>query len=199
MSPAFVQKKAEEHGARLVDIERHRSNTLTVLMVRNEGTFTRHVYGVSQDFLGKYVQSQGVRITDLERHGSRYYATMIDNVDAETGRIRSILRASPYRHGYFGAFSKRVGGPTYVGLAHRASHQPLSVLKLVPHLYVMDLFDKRQADLESSISLGVPQGQAGRPHLPGPRRSDADLLGHAAQHAEPRPVGVARPRRTRRC
>jgi len=159
VSPAFVQKKADEHGARVVDVERHRSNTLTVLMVRNEGTFTRHVYGVSENFLGKYVQSQGVRITDLERHGSRYYATTIDNVGAETGRIRSILRASPYRHGYFGAFSKRVGGPTYVGLAHRASHQPLSVLKLVPHLFVMDLFDKQQADLESSISWVSPKGR----------------------------------------
>jgi hypothetical protein len=159
VSPAFVQKKAEEHGARLVDIERHRSNTLTVLMVKNQGTFARHVYGVSEGFINRYVQSQGVRITDLERHGSKYYATMIDNVGAETARIRSLLRASPYRHGYFGAFSKRVGGPTYVGLAHRAAYQPLSVLKLVPHLYVMDRFDRGQADLESEISWLSPKGR----------------------------------------
>ena len=159
VSPAFVQRKAEEHGARLVDIERHRSNTLTVVMVRNAGLFSRHVYNASLDYLSKYVQSQGVRVTDIERHGDRYWATMIDNVDRETGRIRSLLRASPYRFGYFGAYSKRVGGRTYVGLAHRARYQPLSVLKLVPHLYAMDLLDRGRASLDDTISWRSPRGE----------------------------------------
>jgi hypothetical protein len=143
VTPDFVQRKAEEHGARLIDIERHKQGRLTVVMVRNdEHMFTRHAYGVTQGWLNNYVQSQGVRITDLRRIGDRYYATMNDNVDAETGRIRSIILASPYSTGYFGAFAKKVGGPTYVGLAHGAKYQPMSTMKLVPHLYVMDLLDK---------------------------------------------------------
>jgi Beta-lactamase enzyme family len=159
VSPSFVQRKVEEHGARLVDIERHDSDSLTVVMVKNSNVFSRHVYGASRDYIDKYVQSQGVRVTDLERHGDRYYATMIDNVDAETGRIRSLLRASPYRFGYFGAYSKKVGGPTYVGLAHQARYQPLSVLKLLPHLYVMDLVDRGRASLDDTITWKSPRGK----------------------------------------
>ena len=51
VSPDFVKAKAKEHKARLVDIERHGSKTQTVVMVRNEGVFSRSVYNVSRDFL----------------------------------------------------------------------------------------------------------------------------------------------------
>jgi beta-lactamase family protein len=149
VTPDFVQHKAEQNGARLIDIEPHQKGRLTVVMVRNdEHMFSRHAYGVTQTWLNNYVQSQGVRITDLRRIGDRYYATMNDNVDAETGRIRSIILASPYSTGYFGAFAKKVGGSTYVGLAHGAKYQPMSTMKLVPHLYVMDKLDKQPGLLD---------------------------------------------------
>ncbi|HEX6228038.1 MAG TPA: hypothetical protein VFZ41_01090, partial [Solirubrobacterales bacterium] len=74
VSPSFVQKKAEEHKARLIDIERPKKGKLTVVMVRNEGVFTLHAYGMSQSRLGKLVASNGVRITDLERYGDRWAA-----------------------------------------------------------------------------------------------------------------------------
>jgi hypothetical protein len=43
---------------------------------------------------------------------------------------------------WFRIFAKEVNGAVDVGLAHHLTFQPLSVLKLVPHLYVMDLLDK---------------------------------------------------------
>ena len=157
-SPEFVKAKAKEHGARLIDIERHRSGTQTVVMVKNEGVFSRHIWNVSRDTLVRYFQSNALRITDLERHGDRYWATLIDNATAENARIRSIIRSGPYRDSYFGAFAKQTAGATHVGLAHQSPYQPMSVLKLVPHLYVMDRLDAGEVDLESDISWQSPTG-----------------------------------------
>jgi hypothetical protein len=168
VTPQFVQDKATELGARLVSIDRHQSGRLTVVMVHNdEHVFTRHAYNVTQGWLNKYVQSQGVRITDLQRYGNRYYATMIDNVDAETGRIRGLLLDSRYNTGYFGAYAQAVKGQTYVGLAHQAPYQPMSVLKLVPHLYVMDKLDQDPdlslLDDKNAITWKYIQGQVKNP------------------------------------
>ena len=160
VSPAFVQAKAEQHNARLIDIERPRKGKLTVVMVRNEGVYTRHAYGMTQSKLSRFVASNGVRITDLERYGNRWAAVMIDNVDAETARLRSIVLESPYRSGYFGVFAKRVDGPTHVGLAHHDRYQPMSVLKLVPHLYAMDRLDAGEVDLDAdAIDWTAPKGK----------------------------------------
>jgi Beta-lactamase enzyme family/Bacterial tandem repeat domain 1 len=160
VSPEFVQAKADEHKARLIDIEEPSKGKLTVVMVRNEGVYTRHAWGMSQSQLGKFVASNGVRITDVERNGNRWAAVMIDNVDAETARLRSIVLNSPYSSGSFGVFAKRVGGPTHVGLAHHERYQPMSVLKLVPHLYLMDRLDAGQVDLDAdTIDWTAPAGR----------------------------------------
>ena len=160
VSPSFVQKKAEQHKARLIDIERPGKGKLSVVMVRNKGVFTLHAYGMSQSRLGKLVASNGVRITDLERYGDRWAAVMIDNVQGETARLRSIVRQSPYRSGYFGVFARQVAGPTHVGLAHGNRYQPMSVLKLVPHLYAMDRLDRGKANLDAdTIEWTAPKGK----------------------------------------
>lgn len=157
VSPDFVKAKAKEHKARLVDIERHGPKRQTVLMVRNEGVFSRSVYNVSRDYLANYMQSNAVRPTDLERHGDRYWATLIDNATPENARIRSIIRSGPWRDAHFGAFAKQTAGPVHVGLAHNWPYQPMSVLKLVPYLYVMDLVDRDpQVDLDDNFSWDGP-------------------------------------------
>ena len=150
VTPEFVQEKLEQHRARLIDIERPSEGKLTVVMVRNkEGVFTLHTQDLTQSQLGKLVDSNGVRIVDLEHYGDLWAAVMVDNVDSETGRLRSIIRASPYLSGYFGAFAKEVAGPTHVGLAHRSPYQPMSVMKLIPHLYLMDRLDSGTVNLDT--------------------------------------------------
>ncbi|HEY1274349.1 MAG TPA: serine hydrolase [Thermoleophilaceae bacterium] len=172
VSPAFVQARADVHHARLIDIERVGPGKLTVVMVRSEGQFSLGAAGYTAGKLNKVVQSQGVRITDIERYGDRYAAVTIDDVNAETGRLRAILRASPFKDGYFGVFAKAVNGPTYVGLAHRAAYQPYSVLKLVPHLFVMDrydsVFDTSPNYLDTSVvSWQSPPGKPDESACPG--------------------------------
>jgi Beta-lactamase enzyme family/Bacterial tandem repeat domain 1 len=153
VTPQFVQQKAQEHGARLIDVERPSSGLMTVIMQRNdESAYSRHVYNYALIDLLRFQASNGVRITDLERYvkngNVRYAASLIDNASAENRRIRSLWRSSTMANApngtdaWFGVYAKEVGGPVDVGLAQTMAYQPLSVLKLIPHLYVMDRLDR---------------------------------------------------------
>jgi hypothetical protein len=153
VTPQFVQQKAQEHRARLIDVERPSAGLMTVIMQRNdEKAYSRHVYDYTLTDLLRFQASNGIRITDLEayvKNGQpRYAASLLDNATAENRRIRSIWRSSTMANApngtdaWFGIYAKEVKGPVDVGLAHTSPYQPLSVLKLVPHLYVMDLLDK---------------------------------------------------------
>jgi hypothetical protein len=153
VTPKFVQQHAEANSARLIDVERPKAGRMSVIMVRNdEHAYSRHVYDYTQTDLLRFLASNGVRITDLERYSkngkTRYAASLIDNSSAENRRIRSIWRASTMANApngtdaWFGIYAKEVGGSVDVGLANTRPYQPLSVLKLIPHLYVMDLLDK---------------------------------------------------------
>ena len=153
VTPKFVQQRAQAHGARLIDVERPSAGRMTVIMQRNdESAYSRHVYDYTLTDLLRFQASNGIRITDLERYTKngnvRYAATLIDNASPENRRIRSIWRSSTMANApsgndaWFGIYAKEVGGPVDVGLAETMAYQPLSVLKLIPHLYVMDLLDK---------------------------------------------------------
>lgn len=153
VTPQFVQQKAQEHRARLIDVERPSAGLMTVIMQRNdEKAYSRHVYDYALSDLLRFQASNGVRITDLEaylKNGQlRYAASLIDNATPENQRVRSIWRSSTMANApngtdaWFGIYAKEIKGPVDVGLAHTLAFNPLSVLKLVPHLYVMDLLDK---------------------------------------------------------
>ena len=153
VTPKFVQQQAQAHGARLIDVERPKAGRMTVIMQRNdESAYSRHVYDYTLSDLLRFQASNGLRITDLERYSKsgspRYAASLIDNASAENRRIRSIWRSSTMANApngtdaWFGIYAKEVEGSVDVGLANTKPYQPLSVLKLIPHLYVMDLLDK---------------------------------------------------------
>jgi Beta-lactamase enzyme family/Polyglycine hydrolase-like, structural repeat len=153
VTPKFVQQQAEANSARLIDVERPKAGLMSVIMVRNDDhAYSRHVYDYTQTDLLRFQASNGVRITDLERYSKnghvRYAASLIDNATLENRRIRAIWRSSPMANApngtdaWFGIYAKEVKGPADVGLANTMPYQPLSVLKLIPHLYVMDLLDK---------------------------------------------------------
>ena len=153
VTPQFVQQKAHENGARLIVVQHPSAGLMTVVMQRDDqGAYSRHVYDYTLSDLLRFQASNGIRITDLEEYvksgNVRYTASLIENATPENQRIRSIWRSSPMANApsgndaWFGIYSKEVDGPVDVGLAESMTFQPLSVLKLVPHLYVMDLLDK---------------------------------------------------------
>ncbi len=152
VTPSFVQQQAQAHGARLIDVERPKPGRMAVIMQRNdESAYSRHVYDYTLSDLLHFQASNGLRITDLERYSKsgspRYAASLIDNASAESRRIRSIWRSSTMANApngndaWFGIYAKEVKGSVDVSLAGDRAYQPLSVLKLIPHLYVMDKLD----------------------------------------------------------
>ena len=174
VTPQVVQQRTEENKARLIVVERPSKGLMTVVMQRNdEGVYTRHVYDYTLRDLMRFQASNGLRITDLEGYtkdgNARYTAALIDNATPENQRIRSIWRSSTMANApsgtdaWFGIYAKEVGGPVDVGLAHGMKFQPLSVLKLVPHLYVMDLLDKDAVldllDQAKGITWTSPKGK----------------------------------------
>jgi Beta-lactamase enzyme family/Bacterial tandem repeat domain 1 len=174
VTPKFVQQKAEENHARLIDVERPSAGLMTVIMQRNdENAYSRHVYDYTMRDLLRFQASNGVRITDLEQYvkngNVRYAATLVDNATPENRRIRGIWRSSTMANApsgndaWFGIYAKEVNGPVDVGLAQSMTFNPLSVLKLVPHLYVMDLLDKDPTlsllDKPNGISWTALKGQ----------------------------------------
>jgi hypothetical protein len=179
-SKAEVRALLNKNKARLVDVEREGATRLTVVMVEKEGKFSLPINNVTGKKLEELVQSNGVRITDIEPDGLKFWASTIDNVGSETGRVRSIIRSGPYRDSYFGAFSKQVAGPTHVGLAHEAPYQPMSVLKLVPHLYVMDRYDQGTWSLDTMrVYWKSPEGSPDTvacPGTPGKLKTYSDTL-----------------------
>ncbi len=165
----FVDQKLAENNARPVDVESLSRNSLgptrvSVVMVDNpEGTLTLPFVEASVAWLEERRTSNGVRVAELEPHGDRWTGVLIDNIDGENARVRSVVRGTVLKPGYFGVFAKRVGGPTYVGLAHQDGYNPASAIKLVPLLYAMDLVDRGKVDLDAkTISWRTPYGSPQR-------------------------------------
>lgn len=183
---ASVQKRAVEHGARIVDLERRGDRWNVILLRNDEAVHSRHVLRVKPGRLARLVASNGLRITDLERHGDRFSAVAIDNVAPESGRIRDVVNDGIYGRGFFGAFSKRVGGKTYVGLAHRTRYQPMSVQKLLPLLYAMDAWDRGEVSLSDTLFWTFPKNNVKEPACPGhdgPTQTTATTLGLTLRRA----------------
>jgi Beta-lactamase enzyme family/Polyglycine hydrolase-like, structural repeat len=181
VTPAFVQQQLNVNHARLIDVERPATGLMTVVMQRDdENAYSRYVYDYTlTDFL-HFAASNGSRITDVEQYvknGSvRYAASLIDNSAPENQRIRGIWRSSTMANApsgndaWFGVYSKEVSGPVDVGLAQSSTFNPLSVLKLIPHLYVMDLLDKDPTlsllDKPNGISWTALAGMPDRIYCP---------------------------------
>jgi hypothetical protein len=181
VTPAFVERKARQNRARIIDIDRPAAGRVSVVMQRNaEGAYARHVYDYTLDDLMRFQASNGVRIVDVEEYRKngklRYTATLIDNATDENRRIRSIWRASTMAQApnstdaFFGVYAKQVGGPVHVNLAENMTYNPLSVLKLLPHLYVMDRLDADPGgdllDEPRTVTWKALKGKPGEPYCP---------------------------------
>jgi CubicO group peptidase (beta-lactamase class C family) len=82
VSPEFIGQKINEHGARLVDIERHANGTFSVVMVKNTGTAWWWYYNISTvDQLKHLTIKHNARIIDIEPYevspGVKRYAVIL--------------------------------------------------------------------------------------------------------------------------
>jgi CubicO group peptidase (beta-lactamase class C family) len=82
VSPDFISQKINEHGARLIDIERHGNGTFSVVMVKNTNTAWWWYYNISTvDQLKHLTVKHNARIIDIEPYeiapGVKRYAVIL--------------------------------------------------------------------------------------------------------------------------
>jgi hypothetical protein len=58
VNPQFVADRIKEHGARMIDIEVHGNGNLSVIMVKNDGTYWWWGHGLTQ---GRFTRSRGAK------------------------------------------------------------------------------------------------------------------------------------------
>lgn len=154
VSASFISDKLKANKARLVDIERHSSNTFTVIMEKNPGKAWWWYYGVSMDQVNAFTAQNGARIIDIERYTSggktRFNVLMLDNVNSLTGRMRAYL-ASNQSGGAYGLYLKQVGGSAKASLQAKYVFEPASTIKAVHHVHAMRQVALGNLSLNTSI------------------------------------------------
>ena len=97
-------------------------------------------YNVTATRVGELASQNGARIVDLEKYstasGTRFAVLMLNNVNAETSRLRTIM-ANGLGGSSYGVYVKKVGGSTVAGLQHGTIFEPAFMIKVVSHLYTM--------------------------------------------------------------
>lgn len=168
---------AAPKGFRVLDIEQIPGTTRWSAVLVKGSSFGLVRTNASLERIRQTAASNASRIVEVERTGSTYAALLVDDAEPETARMRAILRSTPYVDGYFGAYARELkdvaipglpdsptAGKEYARLAARAPHQPMSVMKLVPHLYVMNRVDRGELDLDTTqITWKRPPGKADEP------------------------------------
>src|SRR6266540_2476505 len=159
-----VTDEINKYGVRLIDLDTYLVNgkrRYSYIGIANQGVDGKAWWwypDVTPKFVQQKAQENHARLIDVEQYVKngkvRFAASLIDNATPENQRIRGIWRSSPMANApsgndaWFGIYAKEVSGPVDVGLAQSMTFNPLSVLKLVPHLYVMDRLDKGQVNLD---------------------------------------------------
>ena len=162
---AQVTSLLTQNQARLVDIEVDTPPTLvnpatfTVVMIADNPGGGWWYPSLSAPQVAALLNQNGARLTCLKRYtdafgATRYAVAMVDNVDAETRRIRDLIR-STIPTGDFGFKIKQVGGPTLVSLNENFVFEPASQMKILHAAYAMHRIDIGQDDLNNTVTLNT--------------------------------------------
>ncbi len=140
VTPSFIASKLSANHARLIDIDRRSNGNYNVVMQNRGNEYWWWYYNVTATRVGELASQNGARIVDLEKYstasGTRFAVLMLNNVNAETSRLRQIM-ANGLGGASYGVYVKKVGGSTVAGLQHGTIFEPASMIKVVSHLYTM--------------------------------------------------------------
>ncbi len=140
VTPSFIATKLNVNKARLIDLDRRANGNFDVVMQRRGSEYWWWYYNVTATKVGQLASQNGARIYDIEKYstasGVRFSVLMLNNVNAETSRLRTIM-ATGLNGSSYGVYVKKVGGGTVVGLQQGTIFEPASMIKVVHHLYTM--------------------------------------------------------------
>lgn len=137
VTPSTIADRLQQKKARLIDIERVGSNRYDVVMVKRTGEAWWWYYGLTAGGVAERAGQHAARITKLEPYTvdgkKRFAVILVSDTDAETARLRSIM-ANGLSGGKYGAYLRRVGGPTMVNLNPDYAFETASMIKVAHHL-----------------------------------------------------------------
>ncbi len=141
-------------GKRLIDIERVGSNRFDVVMQTAGSEHWWWYYGQSTSALANKASQLGARIYKIEPYISsgnlRFAALLINDVNAETTRIRDLI-GNDLSRGSWGFYVKRVGGSEVIGLQSDTQFEPASAIKAAHAVHAL----KRIKDTSLSLTSNV--------------------------------------------
>ncbi len=101
VTPSFVATKLSANHARLIDIERRSNGKLDVVMQNRGNEYWWWYYNLTATRVGELASQNGARIVDIEKYstpsGTRFAIILLNNVNAETSRLRTIMAQRPRR------------------------------------------------------------------------------------------------------
>ncbi len=138
ISSKKLEKRLATNKARLVDLERVSTGRWSAVMERNAGQTWWWWYNRTAPQVEQLVDQLGARPYHVEPYRvgplRRYAVIMIDDVNAENGRLRDIF-LKRYLGAHFGFYLKPVGGSPVLGLQQRSVFEPASTIKVLHHLH----------------------------------------------------------------
>ncbi len=145
VTEAQVTSALTTNSARLIDIDIASTSPLTfnvVMVSENPGLGVWHP-GLTGSQVTEFVNQNGIRLTCLQRYtdsggATKFAVAGVDNVNAQTRRLRSILFNGTGSNAISGVYLKEVGGPVLVSLNAGKQFEPASMLKILYHAYAID-------------------------------------------------------------
>jgi hypothetical protein len=175
LSASAVGSTLSANNARLIDIERTPTGGYDVVMVPAVGIASWWYHSQSVGSLNAMASQLGARISKIEPYlvsGTRYFAALlVNNVDAETARIRNLAWNGMLPS--WGFYVKKVGGDDVVGLQPDRIFEPASMLKILHAVTALREVQTREANTDVSF-LEMPITWYAHPDDPARTKSDPD-------------------------
>ncbi|MFO0830443.1 MAG: serine hydrolase [Phycisphaerales bacterium] len=155
---AQVTSALTTNSARLIDIDVASTSPLTfnaIMVSENPGLGVWHP-GLTSAQVSDFVNQNGVRLTCLQRYTdsggtTRFAVAGVDNANAQTRRLRSVLLNGTGSNAVSGVYLKEVGGPVLVSLNASREFEPASMLKILYHAYAIDRCASNLDDLDNQV------------------------------------------------
>ncbi len=160
ISSSALSTFIEQNDARIVDLEIHQPQVLfspatySAILTPNQNRSWWWYLGQSGTALSEKLDLNAARLVDLEEYSdpfgqTRYHAVMLDNANAATRRLRTLMWNSVSANAKSGAYLKEVGGPVRVAFGVDYVFEPASTLKILHTTYA---WDRVAAGLESQAT-----------------------------------------------
>jgi hypothetical protein len=160
VTPAFISSHLS--GRRLIDLERLSNGNFDVVMqTGGGGIYWWWYYGLTAAGVAAKAGQLGARIYKIEQYGDRFAVLLINNVNAETTRIRNLI-GNDLSKGAWGFFVKKVGGGEVIGLQPDLIFEPASAIKATHAVHALRAVQNGPLELTSDVTWYARPGDAAR-------------------------------------